>query len=378
MKVLLFANTDWYLYNFRLSLAKTIRERGMEVVLVSPPGPYVKLLEENGFRWVRLEMNRRSVNPVTELATIWRLIRVYRAEKPDLVHHFTIKSVLYGSVAAKFTAIPAIVNAVAGLGYIFSSSSLYARILRPFVRAMLRYSLGGRNTRLIVQNPDDQFMFLKQRLVTPEHVHLIKGSGVDIGRFLPIQRQSSETIRVLLATRLLWDKGVKEYVDAARVLTSSCEEAEFLIAGEPDDGNPAAVQQRNIDEWSAEHVIKALGHVDDMRALLQSVDIVVLPTNYGEGVPRILLEAAATGLPMVATDVAGCREIVLDGVTGYLVPPKSHDHLASAIIKLIKNNVLREALGRGARAKAVEEFNEEDVIRHTIDVYRELLATGPN
>ena len=372
-KVLLFANTDWYLYNFRLPLAEKIRSGGMEVVLVSPPGPYVKLLEAKGFRLVHLKMNRRGINPLVEIECIWRLIQIYKKEKPDLVHHFTIKSVLYGTVAAKASGVTSIVNAVAGLGYIFSSSAVYARMLRPLVKVMLRYSLAGASTRLIVQNPDDRNLLIQQGLVRDGQVQIIKGSGVDINRFAPVSDRPVDKVRILLATRLLWDKGVKEFVDAARKFRRTHENVEFLLAGEPDDGNPASVHQKHIKEWSADSVILPLGHVNDMSTLLKTVHIVVLPTSYGEGVPRILLEAAASGLPMVATNVAGCREIVIDGVTGFLVKPKDQSGLENAISKLIENRDIRCNFGEKARIKAVQEFNEVDVIQRTTDVYRDLL-----
>ena len=372
MKVLLFANTDWYLYNFRLALAKAIRNTGHEVVCVSPPGNYGKHLESEGFRWINLRMNRRSLNPWSELQVLMALTSLYRHESPDIVHHFTIKCVIYGSIAARMTGVRARVNAVAGLGYVFANNGLYARMLRPPVRAILRLAVCGKRAKLILQNPDDVKEFLDYGLITTEQVRLIRSSGVNTKRFRPVDQQKSDGIRVLLATRLLWDKGIREYVEAARILKRKGKSIDFLLAGAPDSGNPASVSENDVLKWREEGAVTPLGHVENMEHLLSMVDLVALPT-YREGTPRILLEAAAMGLPIVATDVPGCREIVSHGENGLLVPPKDSVALAKAIKLLADDPDKRHQMGKAGREKVLAEFDESIVIEKTLGVYRELL-----
>lgn len=373
MKILLFANTEWYLYNFRLSLIRAIRDAGAEVVLVSPPGPYGERLVEQGFRWRILPMERRSLNPLSELSTIRALAAIYREEKPDLVHHFTIKPVVYGSIAARLAGVPYRVNAVTGLGHVFIDKGWLVSLIRPLVGVLLKLSLNAHNSLLILQNNDDRELFLANALIDPRHIRIIRGSGVNTTRFAPRERQPAPDgrIRILLATRLLWEKGIGEYVEAARALRQQGLDVRFLMGGSADAGNPAAVSARDIEDWVKEGVIEALGHIEDMAAAMDAADIVVLP-SYREGTPKVLLEAAASGLPIVTTDVPGCREVVDDGVNGLLVPPRDPAALAAAIRALCTNPDARRAMGAAGRAKMLAEFDEKLVIGNTMDVYREL------
>lgn len=375
-KVLMFANTDWYLYNFRLPLAKEIQAQGGEVVLVSPPGEYAERLQEAGFRWIPLKMDRGSINPFSQIKSVISLVRIYREVNPDLVHHFTLKCVLYGSLAARLAQIPSRVNAVAGMGFIFSSQSWKALALRPLIKGLLRFLLKGQSTRLILQNSEDRNHFINDRLVSKNYVRLIRGSGVNTQRFKPTQRDANiKPVQVLLATRLLWDKGVGEYVEAARLLRKSGLNAEFLLAGTSDTGSPASIPEEQIQQWHAEGVVRVLGHVERMEELLSRVDMVVLPTRYGEGVPRILLEAAASGLPIIATDTAGCREIVEHEVNGILVEEKDTYQLSVAISHLVINPLQRACMGMEGRAKAVKEFDERLVINRTLSIYKEVIPS---
>lgn len=374
MKIVLFANTDWYLYNFRRSLALELQRQGYELLLISPPGPYGEKLRALGLRWEPVPMERRSLNPLREVALLWYLVKLLRREKPALVHGFTIKCAVYGSLAARLAGVPARVNAVAGMGYVFSSTDFKARLLRPMVRLLLRIALDGDNARLVLQNPDDVALFERARLVAPGHIRLIAGSGVDCSRFVPIPRMRSpgEPYRVLLAARLLWDKGIAEFIEAARRLRGEADAMVFQLAGAPDPGNPAAVPDAMLRGWVEEGVVEWLGHVDDMPGLFASVDMVVLP-SYREGLPKGLIEAAACALPLVTTDVPGCREVVRDGVEGLLVPVRDAEALAEAIARLYADPSLAAQLGVAARERALAEFDEAIVIRRTIDVYGELL-----
>lgn len=374
LKAILFANTEWYLYNFRLPLAEALRARGFDVLLISPPGEYGNRLREAGFRWQPLPMNRRSLNPLRELGLLRHLVRLYRRERPDVVHHFTIKCVVYGSIAAALARVPARVNAVTGLGYVFTNPALKARLLRPLVRGLLRRLLNNPHSRLILQNADDIAAFRRARIIDDRHISLIKGSGVDTRRFRPTAEpvpSGSET-RVLLASRLLWDKGIGEYVDAARQLKAAGLPIRFLLAGAPDPGNPASIPQARLDAWAAEGTVELLGQVDDMRAQFARTDIAVLP-SYREGLPKSLIEAAACGLPIVTTDSPGCREVVTDDKDGLIVPVRDSAALADAIRRLHENPEWARKLGQAARVRALAEFDERIVIARTLAVYRELL-----
>lgn len=382
MKIMLFANTDWYLYNFRASLARALREAGHEVLLVSPDGPYGPKLQAQGFRWLPAPMDRRSLNPLRELALVNWLRQLMNREAVDVVHGFTIKCAVYGSLAGRLArgsgTGPARVSAVAGLGYVFTNNAPKARLLRPVVRGLLRLALGGERSRLVLQNPDDVRLFEQARLVAPERVRLIPGSGVDCQRFQPAAdagtADTTRPMRVLLPARLLWDKGLAEYVAAARALLASGRSIRFWLAGTPDEGNPASVPDATVRGWEAEGLLRWLGHVDDMPALYRKVDIVVLP-SYREGLPKGLIEAAACGLPLVTNDVPGCREVVTDGHNGYLVPARDAAALARAIAQLHDDPAARQRMGATSRTRALAEFDERIVIRETLAVYAELLET---
>ena len=375
MKILLFANTDWYLHNFRLPLARAIGDLGHDVVLVSPPGKYGCRLEQTGLRWIQLPLERRRLNPFAEVITIIRLIRLYKQERPDLVHHFTLKCVTYGSIAARIAGVKSVVNAFAGLGHIFSDDGFQARMLRTIISPIFKLAL--RRTQVIFQNPDDQRIFRERQYVVENQTHLIRGSGVDVQTFIPsIRTQLNGERRVLLASRLLWAKGLAEYVEAARVVCESTPGVKFLIAGEIDPGNPAAVPPDVIEEWKTDRNVVILGHCEDVRGLLGDVDVVALPSYYGEGVPRILIEAAATGLPLVATDTPGCREAVKHGVNGFLVEPRNAGQLARAIKELLLNDDLRSKMGKRSREIACHEFSEVYVINQTLQVYQKCVLAS--
>lgn len=365
MKALLFANTDWYLYNFRLPLAKALRAKGYDVVLLSPPGAYADSLAKEGFRWMAFPLPR-GANPLSELRALWRLVRLYRAERPELAHHFTIKCVLYGGIAARGAGVRAIVSSVTGLGHVFVTDSWRNRLLRPIVSLVYRYVFA--RSRIIFQNPDDLGDFLRLALVDKSHSHLIRGSGVDTEFFRPAAGARSErSPTVLMAARLLQEKGVREFVEAAAIVRGRFPQARFLLAGDSDPGNPSSIEPGVIAQWQGKGDVSFLGHRSDIRDLIWNADLAVLP-SYREGMPKSLLEAAACGLPLVASDVPGCREIVSHNVNGLLVPPRDSRLLAEAIIELLGDRDRREAMGRRSRDMA-REFSLDRVVRETMRVY---------
>ena len=366
MKALLFANTDWYLYNFRLPLAKALRSAGYDVVLLSPPGGYAKRLMQEGFRWIGFPFSR-GVNPLSELATLWRLIGLYRRERPGLAHHFTIKCVLYGGIAARCSGTRAIISSVTGLGHVFITHSWLNRLLRPLVSLVYRFVFD--RSQIIFQNPDDRSEFLRLALVEEDRSHLIRGSGVDTAHFRPpADARRERPLTVLMVGRLLREKGVREFVEAAAIVRSQLPGVQFLLAGDSDPGNPSSIAPDVVAEWQRKGDVSFLGHRPDIRELIQAADLAVLP-SYREGMPRSLLEAAACGLPLVATDVPGCREILSNGINGLLVPPLDSKLLAEAIIELLGDRERREAMGKRSRAIACELFSQDRVVRETMGVY---------
>ena len=372
MKLVLFANTDWYLYNFRRSLALGARTAGHEVLLVSPPGPFGQKLADLGLRWIPAPMERRSLNPLREAALLFWLWRLMRVEKVDIIHGFTIKCAVYGGLAGRLIGASR-VNAVAGMGYVFISNSLKARFLRPIVRSLLRIALGGRRARLVLQNGDDVAFFEKYRLATPDNIRLIPGSGADCERFTPCidAHKKHGPLSVVLAARMLWDKGVAEFVEAARLLKNQNRDIKFILAGDPDPGNPAAIPEKCLWEWTSEGLVEWLGHVDDMPNLLANAGIVVLP-SYREGLPKSLIEAAACGRPLITTDVPGCRSVVTDGIDGLLIPVRDAKALANAIVRLYEDPALSRRLGDAARKKALAEYDERIIVARTLRVYEEV------
>ena len=375
MKFIFFANTDWYLYNFRLSTALRLRDEGHEVVMLSPPGDFGARFAAHGLRWLTLPMDRASLDPLREMFTLRHLVRLLRRERPDLLHNFTLKCAVYGALAARMAGVPAVVNAVAGMGYVFTSDGLKARLLRPLLKAMLRATLGHGRSLLILQNPDDADAFVRSRLVAPRQVRVIRSSGVDTVRFQPAPGPAGMgRLRVVLAARLLWEKGIQEYVDAARLLRAQGRDIEFLLAGMPDAGNPRSVRHGQARAWADAGVLTWLGHVDDMPLLFGAVHVMVLPSYYREGVPKSLIEGAASGLALVTTDRPGCREVVpRHGIDGLVVQPRDAAALAAAIARLDDDRDLLRVLGANARQKALSDFDERLVIQRTVDVYAELL-----
>ncbi len=374
MKIVLFANTDWYLYNFRLSLLLALEKAGHEVLLLSPDGPYVNKLTARGFRWEPIDMERRSLNPFREIFVVYKLIKFLRRERPDIIHSFTIKSVIYGSLAARLAGVGTRISAIEGLGYVYGSNELLAKLLRPVVRVLLKLALAGPGSRLILLNSDDVRLVTKSGIIREDRIELIRGAGVNCEVFHPPEPnersiQDKNKFKVLLAARLLWEKGIEEYVSASRRLKSDGMNLVFLLAGAPDPGNPASVPEGKLKQWVNDGLIEWLGHVDNMAQLLREVDAVVLPSYYREGLPTSLTEGAATGLPLITCDTPGCREVVSNDDNGILIPPRDSLALADSIKRLACSPRLRKKLGAGARARALAEFSEEIVIERTLRLY---------
>lgn len=372
VKVLFFANTDWYLYNFRRDLAQTLREQGNDVVLLSPAGEYAARLQALGYRWIDFPLSRRGMNPLAELRSLARLVRLYRREEPDLVQNFTIKCVLYGTLAARLAGIRTVVNSITGLGYVFLPGGPLKKVLRFFVRIWYRAVLRG--SQVIFENDDDRQAFLHFGFIRPADGHLIPGVGVDTRRFTPAPFPSGLPV-VLLAARLLWDKGIGEFVEAARRLRHAGVPARFALAGRTDPGNPASIPEAQIKAWADEGLVEWWGWTEDMPATLAKASIVCLP-SYREGLPTVLIEAAACGRPVIASDVPGCRLAVRDGVSGFLVRERDAASLSDALRKLISTPGLCSEMGAAGRHLVEEMFSSEKVLAQISAVYREAFSKG--
>ncbi len=365
MKILLVANTDWYLFNFRLLLAQALRDRGHEVVLVSPPGGYASRLQEAGFRWLPASISRRGTNPLREFNTLLRLARIYRRERPALVSHFTIKPVLYGSLAARLARVPRVINAVTGLGYVFTAHGREAATLRSIVKPLYRFAL--RDTQIIFQNEVDRQEILRGGLAQAEQTHLIPSSGIDLRRFIPSPLPPGPPV-VLFNGRMLWSKGVGEFVAAARVLRKQGVPARFWLVGDSDEGNPESIPAAQLRAWQTEGVVEWLGWRDDVPNIMAQTTLVCFP-SYAEGFPRALLEAAASGRAAVTTAAPGCADAVIDGETGLIVPVRDPDALARALASLLADPQRCARMGEAGRKFVESRFSADLIINRTMAVY---------
>lgn len=367
-KLLLFITEDYYVVSHRLPLAVAAQAHGYDVTIVTRVRNCGDVIRRAGLRLIPFENARSSLNPFADLSALARLIALYRREQPDIVHHVAMKPVLYGSLAAKTVRGAGVVNALAGMGWLFTSEKGRARWLKPIVRRALKWVAASGLT--IVQNPDDRAMLVELG-IDPARIRLIPGAGVDLDLFRPSVAPNGPPT-VVMPTRLLWDKGVAEFVAAARLLRARRIEARFVLAGEPDPQNPASVSADDVRGWVREGVIEHPGFVADMPGLLARSHVVCLPSYYREGVPKSLIEAAAAARPIVTTDAPGCREVVRDGYNGLLVPPRSTTELATALERLIVDPVLRDEMGRHGRVLAEGQFGQDTIIRQTLAVYDEL------
>lgn len=372
--MLFFVTEDWYFHSHRLPLAQAALAAGYQVVLVTRVRRHGELISSCGITVIPLELARSGINPLRELTLLGKLLAIYRRERPDIVHHVAMKPVLYGTLVARLVGVPMVVNALAGLGFLFSSRHLIARLLAPLVKQALRLLAGG-NSHIIVQNPDDMRLLLNLTKVPAERVYLLSGVGVDLHTFRPVYPPPIVTVAgpiVLFSARFIWDKGLMELVQAINVIRSSGVAVRCVLVGAPDLGNPAAVPEAQVQGWVAKGLVEWWGFRDDMPTVLQQSHIVCLPSYYGEGLPKALAEAAACGLPIVTTDIPGCREVVQDGHNGLLVPVRNPQALADALITLLRDPQRRLAYGQASRTLAEARFGSTTIIAATLAIYQKL------
>lgn len=374
-RILYLVTEDWAFWSHRLPVARGARDAGFEVIVAARVRNHGDLIRREGFRLIPISLQRGGRNPLRDAATLFELARLYAQEKPDIVHHVALKPVLYGSLAAAIAGTPAVVNALTGLGYVFLSDDFAARAMRVPVSLLLRFLLNRRGSKLLLQNGDDARLLVAEGLTTDKNIAIIRGSGVDTKRFTP-RGEAPGTPVAVLASRMLWDKGIGELAEAARILKRRQVPVRILLLGDPDPENPASIPLSQLEVWQDEGILEWRPHTSDMAGTLAACHIAVLP-SYREGLPKGLLEAAATGLPIVASDAPGCREIARDNDNAILVPVRNAPLLADAIERLARDAELRRRMGRRGREIAEASFTEAAIVAQTLELYRAMLGAWP-
>lgn len=369
--VLIAINAAWNIVNFRGALIRGLQAEGYRVIALAPDDDYAQRLQALGVEYHPIEMDKQGISPLRDLQLLLAYHRALRRLRPNVFLGYTAKPNIYGSLAAHRLGIK-VINNVSGLGTAFIRRSWLTHVVSMLYRLAFR-----RSAVVFFQNAEDQALFIAEGILPKHKAELLPGSGVDLDRFKPLSSTSGTGITFLLVARLLWDKGVREYVEAARIARAKIPHLRFQILGFLDAENRTAVSRLDVEHWVNEGIIEYLGHSDDVRPFLADADCVVLP-SYREGLPRSLLEAAAMGKPMIATDVPGCRHIVEDQVNGFLCEVRDPASLANAMVRLANlSPVERSALGAAARARAEAEFDEQLVVaRYTIAIEKALLAEG--
>jgi glycosyltransferase involved in cell wall biosynthesis len=372
-KTLIFLLTeDWFFASHFLTRALAAKAAGWRVLLLAHSGDATAAIRAAGIEVIAVPFIRRRTNPIAELRFTLALAKHYRQLRPDLVHHIALKPILVGGIAAKLARVPAVVNAPTGLGFVFSSDRLLAKLLKPLVSFLLRFTLSPKNARVIFENPDDQAELQRLGMIRAGTASLIRGAGVDIEKFAP-RPEPPPPVRILLIARMIREKGVADFVEASRLLRTENMPAEFVLVGAPDPGNPGTITEAELRNWEAEGLVTWLGPRQDIAELLCGAHIACQPSSYREGLPKSALEAMASGKPLVASDIPGCREAVVDGETGLLVPPRNPRALAAALRRLIEDPELRARMGAAGRLRAVQEFADAIICRQTLLVYDALI-----
>jgi glycosyltransferase involved in cell wall biosynthesis len=370
-KIVFFVSEDWYFCSHRINLAKAAIEKGYKVSLITRVGNHGEMIREAGIELIPVNIERSKLNIFSDIKLLFKLTSIIRYEKPDIFHCVAVKPVLYGSIAALFFPKTQVVNALGGLGYVFSSSNLKAKVLRPFIKNAFKYLLGRRGNQLIVQNKDDYELFSDKFTISRKQISLIRGAGVD-NQYLQELPEPELPIKVTLLARMLVDKGVNEFVEAAKILKERGFKGELILVGDPDPLNPASIDQRQLKKWDESGLVEWNRFNSNVQSVWSNSHISVLP-SYREGLPKSLLESAACGRAIVTTDVPGCREVVTDGVNGILVPVKDPIALADAIAKLSNDKELRVKMGKAGRKLIDEELSADKVHAQILKLYKDLL-----
>lgn len=385
IRILLVANTAWYLYRFRIAFAKYLKESGYDVILLAPASEYSKKLRDEGFRVVDLPIAQYRINPLAELATVFKIAKLYIELEPDLIHHHTLKAVLYGTLAGWWKNIPVpIINSFTGKGFLYHDHKGLTRLVVSPIRTVVDFFLSRAfrktNAFAIFQNDEDVEILSRAYRIDPLRARAIAGSGVEIKPTPASELRHDDTCRIAFIGRILRDKGILEFIDSA---LANCDRhpegrTEFWVIGSPPAGHPLSVKISELEARAERHRerFRFLGHVDEIDSIYRQVDVVVLP-SYQEGVPRVLLEAAAARRSVIATDIPGCRAIIQTEKSGILVRPKNVPDLADAIDRLAENADLRRQFAEVAYEKVKAKFDVRIINSQTAEIYERMLGLEP-
>ncbi len=369
-RMLVVANTDWFIAHFMSSFLTAHARVGIRVITASPPGPYTRALQQAGFEWIELPMSRGRGSVRSNLGTVTAIAGLRRRTAPDLVHLITGKAVVLGNLAGDARDESYVINVLPGLGHAFSRGGPGARLDRSVLRWGVRRAASRPRSLTVFQQQSDQRVILGRGGRALRASRLIPGWGVDLTRFSNSGRPTDPPL-VMMVSRMLWSKGVGDFVEAARLCRETTN-VRFALVGDPDPGNPAPVPVGQLESWQQENVVEWWGRREDIPEVLGQAAIVALPSRYGEGVPQSLIEAAATGVPIVASDLPGCREVVEDRRNGILVGPGDVQELAQAVLRLVREPELRRQMGARGREIARERFATDRIVARYADVYREM------
>jgi glycosyltransferase involved in cell wall biosynthesis len=372
-RILFVVSEDWYFVSHRLHLAESAMRAGYEVGVLTNVSRFRNHIENSGVKLIDWNLQRRSANPVTELRAIGRMLAAIRRFKPQVLHAVALKPTLYTALAASVLGVSRRVFALGGLGFAFASQRTSARLMRPLLLFALRHALSGQGTRLILQNSEDADLLLEAGVISRERLRLIGGAGVDTTRFDARVEQTHAVPLVMLPARMLWDKGVRDFVSCATELRRRGLQARFALVGERDEQNPECVPEWQLSQWVDSGTVEWWGRREDMPAALAEASLICFP-SYHEGLPKALLEAASCERAIVAYDIAGCREAVEDGVTGILVPLRDETALAAAVASLLADPERRRSMGKSGRELVVRKFTAERIAAETLSVWDEVMG----
>ncbi len=375
-KILFLITEDWFFNSHFLDRALAAKKKGYRILICCNLNKHKLLLDKKGFESFHIGFDRKNINFLFEIKVILKIFFIYKKIRPDIVHHVAAKPIIYGSLAARLNNIKSVINAPVGLGYVFSSSSIKAKLLKPLVKLLYKIFLNrhkgmDKKNKVVFENYDDLNYFSSIGALDPKDACVIRGAGVKIKYKLINQKVQNKIPVITFLARMLKDKGVYEFVEAVNKLKNNNIEGRFLLAGDVDPLNPSSVEINDLKNWHNEGNVEWLGWVNNVDQLLKKTDIVCLP-SYREGLPKALLEGAAHGLPIVTTDAVGCKDVVLDGINGFLVPIKNSEKLYEALKKLIQNKKLRIKMGKESLKIVSDKFESSKIILQTLNLYKEM------
>lgn len=370
-KILYVINVDWFFFDHRLPVARKCLEEGYDVWVAAANTGREEEFKSYGFHFIPIAELEKGNTFFSEWKLMFSLYKLFKKIRPDILHNVTIRPVLYGSLLGRFMRLPAVVNELTGMGFVYISESWKVKLLRFIMNLLFRLGFGYKKSRLILQNGDDLDLVLQNRLVDESRAITLGGTGVNLERF-PLKEEDPEGSTILYTGRLLWDKGLAELIEAADLLHQRGVKAEFQLFGAPYPANPQSIPEEILEQWSQKPNVNIHGFEKEILGKIEKSNIVCLP-SYREGLPKTLLEGAAVGRALVTTDVPGCRELVISGENGYLVPPRDAEALANSLETLLLDPKKRKAFGKNSRKLVESGFSEAMVVNATLNLYDSML-----